>query len=886
MLKTTKEGSGILTIYLSREKFNSTGRTMAFKQAKQTQSVPDSPERLLLELPRRKIPGLLMHQGEMLKAYHQEALDKADVALQLPTGSGKTLVGLMLAEWRRRKFNERVLYLCPTKQLVNQVVQQAKDIYGLDVNGFTGPASQYNPVAKAQYQDGDRVAVTTYNSLFNTHPYFSNADIIIIDDAHAAENHITSLWSLRIGRDSHITLHAAIANLLKPHLQPHEWARFNGRIETPGDSRWVDKIPFPLLSEIKDDLCAIIDANSDSHDLKYSWSMLKDHMHAVNVYISSQGVLIRPLIPPTWSHSAYNDAKQRIFMSATLGAGGDLERLTGRKSIHRLPVPDGWDKQGIGRRFFVFPSLSLNDDQVDELRRKMMSEAGRSLVLVPSERQQELILQDVKAHLDHVTLRAGELEYSKEPFTQQPNAVAVIANRYDGIDFPGDDCRLLFVDGLPRATNAQERFLMERMGAGLLFNDRVQTRVLQAIGRCTRSLQDYSAVVVTGAELPDYLVDRSRRTMFHPELQAELEFGIEQSKETSAEDMLENFKLFLANDKDWEAANAQIIDYRGSAIQTPFPAMGDLESVVKSEIEYQKSIWQGDFETAMAKAEEVLGGLENSELRGYRALWCYLAGSAAWGLSLEGQERFRAKALEHYNSAKRAATNVPWLVALSRYQGDLSQSDVQDIATQKQVESLEAFLISLGTSHTRQFEAKEKKVIDGLNEPSKFEEAHKCLGEILGFEAGKEETDASPDPWWILGDTCIVFEDHAGASPESSLDATKARQTSSHPDWIRANLSVTSECEIIPVLVSPVTTAHQGAVPHLNNFSYWNLSEFKDWAINAIAVVRELRAGLVEPGDLAWRAQAAEALIRHKLDITSLTREIKQKTASAHLKQA
>src|SRR5436309_11544071 len=38
----------------------------------------------------------------------------------------------------------------------------------------------------------------------------------------------------------------------------------------------------------------------------------------------------------------------------------------------------------------------------------------------------------------------------------------------------------------------------------LLFNERVQTRVLQAIGRCTRSLADYSAVVVSGEELPSY----------------------------------------------------------------------------------------------------------------------------------------------------------------------------------------------------------------------------------------------------------------------------------------------------------------------------------------------------------------------------------------------
>jgi len=47
-------------------------------------------------------------------------------------------VGLMIAEWRRRKNQERVVYLCPTKQLVNQVVEQADEKYGLSVLGFTG----------------------------------------------------------------------------------------------------------------------------------------------------------------------------------------------------------------------------------------------------------------------------------------------------------------------------------------------------------------------------------------------------------------------------------------------------------------------------------------------------------------------------------------------------------------------------------------------------------------------------------------------------------------------------------------------------------------------------------------------------------------------------
>ena len=84
---------------------------------------------------------------------------------------------------------------------------------------------------------------------------------------------------------------------------------------------------------------------------------------------------------------------------------------------------------------------------------------------------------------------------------------------------------------------------MSRMAANTLFNERIQTRVVQAIGRCTRSLEDYSAVVVTGDDLPDYLADIRRRKFFHPELQAEIDFGVRQSKDTDAANILENFDL-------------------------------------------------------------------------------------------------------------------------------------------------------------------------------------------------------------------------------------------------------------------------------------------------------------------------------------------------------
>jgi replicative superfamily II helicase len=104
----------------------------------------------------------------------QASKRKPDVAIKLPTGSGKTLVGLLIVEWRRRRFGERAVYLCPTNQLVNQVVEEARTKYGMSewIHGFTGSQKNYDASAKSRYQAAELVAVTSYTALFNTNPFF------------------------------------------------------------------------------------------------------------------------------------------------------------------------------------------------------------------------------------------------------------------------------------------------------------------------------------------------------------------------------------------------------------------------------------------------------------------------------------------------------------------------------------------------------------------------------------------------------------------------------------------------------------------------------------------------------------------------------------------
>lgn len=863
---------------------------MAFKDVGQSVTVPDSPEKLFLDLPRRKIPSVFPYQQELMRSYVEQALDKPDVALQLPTGSGKTLVGLLIAEWRRRKFNEKVVYLAPTKQLVNQVTEQAEEKYGISVHSFTGSSKDYDPASRADYKSGARIAVTTYSSLFNTSPFFNDADIIILDDTHAAENYISTMWSLRIERTNpeHEALHTAFCAVLKPLLAPYDYTRLMGDIDNPSDWTWTDKLSTPEFVGLHEEITTLLDAHTKGTDLSYAWQLLKGHLDASHLYFSSQEILIRPLIPPTWTHAAFSNAKQRIYMSATLGSGGDMERLVGRAPIVRLPVAEGWDVHGVGRRFFVFPGMSLDDSEVKALRRDMMGLTERSLILVPSTRVKDEIQADIKTNTTFQIFGATDIESSKKTFIETASATAIVANRYDGIDFPGEECRLLFVDGLPRATNIQERFLMSRMSANVLFNERIQTRVLQAIGRCTRSLEDYSAVIVTGGELVDYLVDTHRREYFHPELQAELHFGVEQSKEIDATGLLDNLRIFLENGEEWEKVSQQIVVARKGMTKKPFPAMDDLQASAVEEIEYQKKLWQKDFEQALSHADLVLGVIKHSDLRGYRALWHYLAGCAAWlDVNAGGSESLKTRAIDEFGRAKEAAPMLPWLVALTRYSAPEEKPDEEDSTIiLEQVERMEAALLNLGTAYDKSYVLREKEILEGIVSKNHipFENAHKLLGNMLGFESDNTETEGAPDPWWISSRICLVFEDHAGADASSSVDVTKARQVSSHPAWIRKNIPAAADAEILPVLVTPVAQAKEAAMPHLETVAVWKLDDFQVWARDAVATVREIRKNLTTVGNLVWRAETMTKLKEHGLDAVSLMKKLRAQQAVEILK--
>ena len=263
-----------------------------------------------------------------------------------------------------------------------------------------------------------------------------------------------------------------------------------------------------------------------TNNLRFPWGMIRANLPACHIFLSWSVITIRPIIPPAMTHSPFASASQRIYMSATLGEGGDLERITGVRVIERLPAPEGWERQGSGRRFVLFPDFSLPRMTADYAIANVVGKSPRTLILTPDGNTAKRVTDLLDENCPSLNiLTAGDIEASLDAFTTSDQAALVLAGRYDGLDLPGDACHLEVIYGLPSATDAQERFLFTRLGAHALLRDRIRTRLTQALGRCTRSATDHSVVIIAGERTLDFCLKSEYKSGFHPELQAEFEYG-------------------------------------------------------------------------------------------------------------------------------------------------------------------------------------------------------------------------------------------------------------------------------------------------------------------------------------------------------------------------
>ena len=840
---------------------------MPFKGKGQMAALPASPEALYRDLPRRPdaVPGLWLHQGDLLRAYAADHLNSPDLALELPTGTGKTLPGLLMADWVRRVRAARVVYACPTVQLARQVAEMAER-EGVPAVVLVR-SHHYWPVAdQARYEAAEAVAIVTYSTVFNSSPKLATADLLVLDDAHAGEQYVAEQYAVDIRRRDQPDAYDQVLTALSPALDGMLVQRLRDPNPDPSAHQQV-RLVVPLRQPgVLDALDAVLAQLPAPHCFRYS--MIRGGLPACLVYLSYSGVLIRPLIPPTGENSIFTASRQRLYLSATLGDGGELERAFGRAGIGRLPLPQTSPVPRSGRRFFVFPELVEGTD-AGALTAAIVAGAGKALVLAPNTDTAVNRADDI-AQAGWPVMTIDDVGNGMEPFAAATHATCGLASRYDGLDLPGDACRVVVLEGKPDQDNLQDRFLSERVRAGAAIAERIRTRVVQGAGRCTRGPNDWAVVVVLGAELTKYLLWPETQCALEPELQAEIQFGIENSRDTSPAEVLENVRVFLEQSDDWRAdAEPLLAEYRHSAVRA-LPAGTDaLAAAVKHEVEACELAAAGRWADATRAAQEaarVLGS-GGDATRGYRALWLYLAGTWADQAGEGGANpALRRTAHTLISQAEQAAKPGTW----TRELAPLPDMDREKI-TPADAAAVMAIATRIEAGITKpRYDSIVTAMRNGLAQtnPAKYEPKLTTLGILLGASAAKPPGKGRCDSVWCWqNDLWLAIEAKSDEKPTGMIPHRDIRQAN---DQLRL-LCADRQQDAPPVgsatvIVSPKpAVAPEGIISAESHVHVVLPTVITDLALDAAEAWDEVLASRAGHSGAALRELVAAALARHSV---------------------
>jgi Rad3-related DNA helicase len=849
------------------------------KMGAKSEERPETPRKLFdLLRGRTKIPFLWGHQERILDEYWAKGSKEKDLALELPTGSGKTLIGLLIGEFHRRTNDSRIVYVCPTRQLGHQTQDRAKQ-YGIPTAWF-GKKNEYDQNELNAYQRAKTIAITTYSGIFNASPGLTEPQVIICDDAHAGESFVADHWSLKVDHEEHDELFEAMFAFFGDWINPSlRHAKGNASLSD------VDLIPLPAYAAKLDKLGRILGRfcgpENAPKSVRYAWRVLKDHLASCNIYVSPTSFLIRPLIPPTDTHPTFANADHRLYMSATLGADGDLERMFGVrkiKAIEASDVPEG----NTGRRLILLPHLMAKDAATYCYTRAVGD--SRSLVIVSGTKQEASRLARSLRKSKVATLNADDVEESLEKFTNTtvPTAL-VLTNRYDGIDLPGESCRRMLLVNAPAVMNLQESFMRNRLNAYSVLRNRMRVRLTQAMGRCTRDKNDYALVLCLGKDLTGWIAVGTNSRGLHPELQAELDLGQDVSNGLDIAKVEQLLKDFFEHGDAWNDDAEEVLRERTKSLDR---VLGEETSALAAtaghETMFVYQLWRADYAQAHHTAVKITDQLGDPKLKPYRAFWEYQAALAAdMAYRTSNDESHKLQFQRHVELASNLASGVRWLASLSFIRPETAPPLGAPMGVDEVIDLLNDWTFR-GKKFGELLEKTRKDV--SATAASQFQAGLTALGRMLGFQTKsyKKEQGAPDTVWWTQDGQRYVFEAKSDEKPGFPISYETVRQARAHPTWLEAHdKSLPPARDTKVIVVSPRHALDDTGRALASGIAYLSLNDVKKLFDDAAACLDHARTRCIAVSEDLMRETISDEYARAHLNGDALLKRLVGKMLDA-----
>jgi hypothetical protein len=372
---------------------------------------------------------------------------------------------------------------------------------------------------------------------------------------------------------------------------------------------------------------------------------------------------------------------------------------------------------------------------------------------------------------------------------------------------------------LPDWAHLQERFLGSNLRARVALEERIRTRVVQGAGRATRNPSDYAIVLIRGGDLTRYLTSPIIRQALDPDLQAEVDFGLTNSREVANTNLLDNTAIFLEQGDAWrESAEPHIAEARRKVERTDPAGSALLAASASLEVEACTCAFRGDFLGARAAAQQAATALSGDEaVRSYRALWLYLA--AVWSFAATGADANAGKTgVGLLDEAHKASRGTTWLRETDAGTESTVEEDADDTPGVREVaRRLEDNVKKLAIKGAIE---RMRKGIAAV-EHERSEPALTELGRLMGAEASKPDGQGRSDSVWCWdGRVWIAIEAKSEHDPQGEIPLRDVRQANTQLTQLAEDRGVGAPRLSAVVIASPRTQVADEAVTAAQSHVY------------------------------------------------------------------
>jgi hypothetical protein len=748
-------------------------------------------------------------QQQLLTAWAARRGDR-DVVLKLATGAGKTTVGLVALYSHMRETQRPCMFLCPTNQLVDQVVDEGRRC-GVSAVAVTGGAD-IPPEALA----GTSLVVTSVQSIFQARAgRFQKAGFyaILIDDAHAAVDIVRQQFRITIPRDD--GLWAKIHGLFKNALR--DQSRGSAAEVEAGIAIGAIEVPYWAWTEHLDAVTDLLNARAKEEDLTYqkrreigfkgakpsaldgmplTWGLIKNVLHGCRCVFSAKAVEISPEVPPVDRVLTYESAKHRIFMSATISDESVLVRELGCSEAAAANPVELPDAGGLGERMILVPRLmtakptdSIKWEELAELCKRVTSKGKAVVVLAPS----KAAAKRWAPHGALVVDRTEDVPGAVAALRSETAKFVVFANRYDGLDLPDEACRLLVIDGAPVAYSVTDMVDMACRGATGIRRRTVMHRIEQGLGRGVRSPSDFAVVLLYGNDVVELISMVETRQGLTAQTRKQIEFGIEIAKSVrQGGDWRTEIETLI-----WQCLNRDGGWKRAYQLMTKASASENQEVVASrlAQAVAERAAWNQHVSNRGADAAATMRAFLNKHSLEPGAQ-AFLLQRVAWYERKDDP----AKSLETQTFAREQDPQLLMPPSGVKYRKGASAARPSAIAFVQWLETFDttnAAIAALDALRTRLTFAP-----DAPHE--QFEQGLCDLGAILGFESRRPDREIKdgPDVLWLEGLIAVPLEAKNRTSADSDAIAKHvAAQLMQAEAWTKQMYP--ERTQVVPVSVHP-----------------------------------------------------------------------------------